>query len=96
MNAPLSCPKCRGAMFTHNRQGIHIEQCNQCRGIFLDYGELEAILQLQMQWQQQMMPPSGVQPPQPGWGAPQHAGYNPHYGHKKPYKKSFMGMLFSS
>lgn len=94
---PVACPKCQAPMLTHNRQGIHIEQCTQCRGIFLDFGELEALTQLQMQWMQQQQhmqpPPTG----QPGWGAPQ-PGYQQqgHYGYRKPHKKGFMGMLFSS
>lgn len=31
-------------MQTFDRQGIHIEQCQSCRGIFLDRGELEQII----------------------------------------------------
>ena len=88
----MPCPKCHSTMHTHNRNGIHVEQCSTCRGIFLDFGELEAITQLQGQWMQQMAPP--MPPPhQPAWGAAQ-PGYG--HGHHKPYKKSFMGMLFSS
>ena len=30
-------------MRTLDRQGVHIEQCERCRGVFLDYGELEQI-----------------------------------------------------
>jgi uncharacterized protein len=31
-------------MRTVDRQGLHIEQCENCRGIFLDHGELEHML----------------------------------------------------
>jgi Zn-finger nucleic acid-binding protein len=31
-------------MRTIDRQGVHIEQCENCRGIFLDHGELEHML----------------------------------------------------
>jgi Zn-finger nucleic acid-binding protein len=31
-------------MRTVDRQGVHIEQCENCRGIFLDHGELEQVL----------------------------------------------------
>ena len=31
-------------MRTVDRQGVHIEQCENCRGIFLDHGELEHIV----------------------------------------------------
>ncbi|WP_072474949.1 zf-TFIIB domain-containing protein [Amycolatopsis australiensis] len=37
------CPKCQNQMRTVDKNGIHIEQCSGCRGIFLDHGELEAI-----------------------------------------------------
>lgn len=35
------CPKCGGTMRSFERSGIVIEQCEDCRGIFLDHGELE-------------------------------------------------------
>ncbi|CAM3615499.1 zf-TFIIB domain-containing protein [Nocardiopsis gilva] len=31
-------------MQTFDRMGIHLEQCERCRGIFLDHGELEQIV----------------------------------------------------
>jgi uncharacterized protein len=31
-------------MRTVDRQGVHIEQCENCRGIFLDHGELELMV----------------------------------------------------
>nr|WP_245848837.1 zf-TFIIB domain-containing protein [Lentzea kentuckyensis] len=31
--------------------GVHIEQCDGCRGVFLDYGELESITRLEAQRQ---------------------------------------------
>ena len=37
-------------MHTYNRNGVQIEQCSGCRGIFLDYGELEALTRLESQW----------------------------------------------
>ena len=44
------CPKCRNMMRTYNRNGISIEQCDSCRGIFLDYGELEALTRVEAQY----------------------------------------------
>jgi Zn-finger nucleic acid-binding protein len=38
------CPKCQNAMTTVDKNGIHIDQCGGCRGIFLDRGELEQII----------------------------------------------------
>lgn len=40
----LICPKCKGSMRTYERNGIHIDQCEECRGIFLDRGELEQLV----------------------------------------------------
>lgn len=40
----LRCPKCHGRMQTYERTGIVVEQCEDCRGIFLDSGELERLI----------------------------------------------------
>jgi Zn-finger nucleic acid-binding protein len=40
----LICPKCKGPMRTHTRNGVTIEQCRKCHGIFLDRGELEQLI----------------------------------------------------
>jgi uncharacterized protein len=89
----MQCPKCRGTMRSYNRNGVHIEQCDNCRGIFLDYGELETLSRLESQWQAPPPPPHGapVPPPPPGWGQ---AGYGHGYGHGK--HRSFTRMLFST
>jgi Zn-finger nucleic acid-binding protein len=43
----LICPKCRGKMRTYERNGVLVDQCEECRGIFLDRGELEQLLDAQ-------------------------------------------------
>lgn len=40
----LRCPKCAGSLVTYERQGIHVEQCPDCRGIWLDRGELDRLI----------------------------------------------------
>ena len=40
----LVCPKCRGGMRTYEHSGITVDQCGDCRGIFLDRGELESLV----------------------------------------------------
>ncbi|MFJ5532177.1 zf-TFIIB domain-containing protein [Streptomyces sp. NPDC093261] len=97
----MQCPKCYAPMHTYNRNGVQIEQCSGCRGIFLDYGELEALTRLESQWAQPAPPPPpapGGYPAAPAWGAPHgghggHGGHG-HYGHHG--HKSFGHMLFSS
>ncbi|MCK9921905.1 zf-TFIIB domain-containing protein [Frankia sp. AgPm24] len=76
MSYTLQCPKCHAAMRTYNRNGVQIEQCDGCRGIFLDYGELEALTRLEGQWSQPAAPPPPAAPYPPAGGYPQ-AG---HYG----------------
>ena len=41
----MTCPKCQGEMRTYERNGIHVDQCTECRGLFLDRGELEHLVQ---------------------------------------------------
>ena len=43
----LICPKCKGAMRTYVRGGIVVELCEDCRGIFLDKGELERLIDVE-------------------------------------------------
>ncbi|WLQ32774.1 zf-TFIIB domain-containing protein [Streptomyces castrisilvae] len=92
----MQCPKCHAPMHTYNRNGIQIEQCSGCRGIFLDYGELETLTRIESQWAQQAPPPPAPpaypSAPAPAWGAPQqHGGHHGHYR-----QKGFGRMLFSS
>jgi Zn-finger nucleic acid-binding protein len=46
----LSCPKCPGQMRQYQRNGITVDQCTECRGIFLDRGELEHLVTAENQW----------------------------------------------
>jgi uncharacterized protein len=39
----LTCPKCHGRMRVYDRNGVTIDQCGDCSGIFLDRGELERL-----------------------------------------------------
>ena len=42
----LTCPVCQGAMREVNKEGILIDVCTQCRGVWLDRGELEKLSNL--------------------------------------------------
>lgn len=78
----LVCPKCRGGMHTYERNGIHIEQCGTCRGVFLDFGELEQLTQLEARMY--------AQPPQ-SYGPPWAGG-----GHSRGRRGGLSGLFFSS
>jgi uncharacterized protein len=88
----LICPKCKGNMTTYERNGIHVDQCTECRGVFLDRGELEHLISAESEWQARLAPPQqGYQQSPP----PQQQGYqqNSSYNHKKR-KKNFLEELF--
>jgi len=46
----MVCPKCRGAMHSYERNGVTVEQCSDCRGLFLDRGELERLVAAEDTW----------------------------------------------
>lgn len=87
--AEMTCPKCHAEMRTYERNGIHVDQCSECRGIFLDRGELEHLISAEASWKPA---PASPAPPAPAAPAP---GYDPRY-QGKPYKrrKSFFEELF--
>jgi len=41
----LLCPTCRADLVMSERQGIEIDYCPQCRGVWLDRGELDKIIE---------------------------------------------------
>jgi len=93
-------------MRTYSRNGVQIEQCDGCRGIFLDYGELEALTRLEAQWAQPAppAPPPAGQPyaqpyAQPAWGHGGHGGHGA-FGHNRGHGRhgqgGFFNMLFST
>jgi Zn-finger nucleic acid-binding protein len=43
--AGLLCPVCRVDLVMSERQGIEIDYCPRCRGVWLDRGELDKILE---------------------------------------------------
>ena len=41
----LLCPNCNTSMQNVQRGGVELDMCPQCRGVWLDRGELEKILE---------------------------------------------------
>ncbi|MFG1778890.1 zf-TFIIB domain-containing protein [Micromonospora sp. NPDC049051] len=78
----LTCPKCHGEMRQYERSGVVIDQCGECRGIFLDRGELEKLFEAEANWNRQQAPAAPAQPAQqhgghPGQPSHQQGGYAP-------------------
>jgi Zn-finger nucleic acid-binding protein len=68
--AGLLCPVCRVGLAMSERQGIEIDYCPQCRGVWLDRGELDKIIE------RNSADATPAQSGRPG-GAPQQAPLHP-------------------
>lgn len=42
--AAMPCPVCKTALALSDREGIEIDYCPSCRGVWLDRGELDKII----------------------------------------------------
>lgn len=95
----MNCPVCAVPLTMSNRQNVEIDYCPQCRGVWLDRGELDKIIERSAA---DMAPPPPVQaapPPREQF----HSRPQQHYGHDDRYrddrykykrKKSFLEELF--
>jgi Zn-finger nucleic acid-binding protein len=45
----MKCPNCNVALVMADRNGIEIDYCPDCRGIWLDRGELDKIIERSVQ-----------------------------------------------
>jgi Zn-finger nucleic acid-binding protein len=72
----MTCPKCHGEMRVYERSGVTIDQCTECRGIFLDRGELEKLFAVEANYNR---PPAGGQVPPPPAPHQQHPQHQPGY-----------------
>lgn len=91
-SGPMACPIDGSTLVMSERQGIEIDYCPSCRGVWLDRGELDKIIERSGAAEQ----PAPAPPPGQPWGAPPP---QQHYGqgyHGKPHKrrKSFLEELF--
>ncbi|MEI6215593.1 MAG: zf-TFIIB domain-containing protein [Desulfuromonadales bacterium] len=100
----MKCPICTGVdLKIAERQGIEIDYCPECRGVWLDRGELDKIIERSAVVSQAAVQPAPQvqQPsfnPQQGYNQ-QHSGKQHHddhgYGNNGHYKKkSWMAELF--
>ena len=64
----MLCPKCHSLMHAYERNGVVVDQCTECRGIFLDRGELEHLVDAEARFNRGEAPP-GSPAPYPAAGA---------------------------
>jgi Zn-finger nucleic acid-binding protein len=76
----MNCMKCGGAVRTYKRNGITIDQCTACHGIFLDRGELERLISAESAYL--------------GGAGPGES--RTEEGHRKRHGSGFLGELFDS
>ena len=89
----LTCPKCHGTMRQYERSGVHVDQCSECRGIFLDRGELERLIDAEASWAAQAPAQAPPQPSHTRQGQGHYEQPSHSYGHHKK-RKSFFEELF--
>ncbi|SOY66810.1 TFIIB-type zinc ribbon-containing protein [Cupriavidus taiwanensis] len=84
----MDCPVCpQTQLVMSERQGIEIDYCPKCRGVWLDRGELDKILERSAAAAPVQQAPM-QQPPQqqaPGHGAPPQQGYQRGHGDRDRY-----------
>jgi uncharacterized protein len=85
--AAMSCPVCAVPLAMSDRQGIEIDYCPQCRGVWLDRGELDKIIDRSTADVPKTAPAPQAPPQQQAPYPAQGYGHAPHYGHKPYYKK---------
>ena len=39
----MNCPRCNGELRVEDYKGIEVDRCQDCQGMWLDYGELEQL-----------------------------------------------------
>ena len=81
----MQCPNCSVQLTMSERQGIEIDYCPNCRGVWLDRGELDKIIERS---QTTSIPQSARQD-----SHPESRSRDNYYG-KRKRKKSFFEELF--
>lgn len=80
----LICPKCQSPMRSYERNGVTIDQCTGCRGLFLDRGELERLVDAEGSYYEREAAQVAPPPPQQQQRAP-----DPRY--REPTLKDYFG-----
>lgn len=88
----MKCPNCNETLVMADRQGVEIDYCPACRGVWLDRGELDKILERSADWEprNQTPPQNQSQYGHKPYGDQHH--HDPYYKHKK--KKGLLGGFF--
>lgn len=90
----MKCPTCPDTrLVMSERQGVEIDYCPNCRGVWLDRGELDKLLDRAASQAPQAAPPGSERRHDAAW--PQRGYEQPYPGSKKHYKqKSWLSDIF--
>jgi Zn-finger nucleic acid-binding protein len=89
--AGMPCPVCKVPLVMSDRQGVEIDYCPQCRGVWLDRGELDKIIERSAQEAAPASPPPGQQPRYGDDDGRRHDRDHRHHGQRR---RSFFEDLF--
>ena len=87
----MDCPLCNVELKMTDRQGIEIDYCPQCRGVWLDRGELDKIIERSTSEPNYNEPQKGYPNENRDYG---HENYKHDERYQKRKKKSILGELF--
>ncbi|MFA6963869.1 MAG: zf-TFIIB domain-containing protein [Patescibacteria group bacterium] len=94
----MKCPLCNIDLVMSDRQGIEIDYCPQCRGVWLDRGELDKIIERSSQDSsnriQQNETPRVSYDHQHEDRRKENEYYKGHDSYKKKKRSGFLGDLF--
>ncbi|PPL03525.1 hypothetical protein SAMN05444682_102129 [Parapedobacter indicus] len=90
----MKCPNCNETLLMSVRNQVEIDYCPQCRGIWLDRGELDKIIeQSEKAYPQSSDSRSGYASPKDQYRERRDYRNEHHEGYRKK-KKSFLGDFF--
>ena len=87
----MKCPNCNETMVMSDRQGIEIDYCPNCRGVWLDRGELDKIIEKSAGYGPVPQTPSSYDD-EKHYREQYNHHQDPRYKHRK--KKGFLSDLF--
>ncbi|MGV3713830.1 TFIIB-type zinc ribbon-containing protein [Pseudolysinimonas sp.] len=94
----MQCPTDGTTLVMSDRNGIEIDYCPQCRGVWLDRGELDKIIERSLGPTPSAPPPPQRYDDRGGYGRDdrgydKHSGYDKH-GQPRRRRESWLGELF--
>lgn len=94
----MNCPVCQVPLQITDRQGVEIDYCPQCRGVWLDRGELDKIIARSEEYPPTTSPKMTRTPPPPqtGWSGRRDEDDedDDDYRRGQRKKRGFFGELF--